>query len=96
MHERQQGGPEAVFHDFAGFALHRPVQDRQGILLHLDDFGQKTHHPLPGLGLIPLHTRQKLRMEETYSLPGMTRSKLWASRGSSLMPRSSKAFLKKG
>ena len=43
-------------------------------------------------GVQPEQTRQKSRMLETYSRPGMTRSKLWLSSGTDLMPRWAKAF----
>ena len=42
--------------------------------------------------LQPEQTRQKSRIEATYSRPGITRSKLWASSGSPSMPRAAKAF----
>ena len=42
--------------------------------------------------LQPEQTRQKSRIEETYSRPGITRSKLWAKSGSLWMPRPAKAF----
>ena len=40
----------------------------------------------------PEQTRQKSRIDETYSRPGITRSKLWASSGSLSMPRAANAF----
>ncbi len=46
--------------------------------------------------LTPEQTRQKSRIEDTYSLPGMTRSNECASRGSLSIPRSLKAFLRIG
>ncbi len=42
--------------------------------------------------LQPEQTRQKSRIEATYSRPGITRSKLWAKSGSLSMPRAAKAF----
>ena len=46
--------------------------------------------------LHPEQTLQKSRMEETYSFPGITRSKLCASKGVSLRPLFVKAFFRIG
>ncbi len=48
------------------------------------------------VALQPAHTRQKSRMLATYSLPGITRSKLCASMGVPLSPRFANAFFKMG
>ena len=39
----------------------------------------------------PEQTRQKSRMLRTYSRPGITRSKLWASSGADAIPRAANA-----
>lgn len=44
----------------------------------------------------PAHTRQKSRIDATYSRPGMTRLNEWASTGSEVMPRASNARLRIG
>ncbi len=46
--------------------------------------------------LQPEQTRHISRMEDTYSRPGITRSKLCASNGSEPRPRTAKAFLRIG
>ena len=51
---------------------------------------------LRAAGLQPEQTRQKSRMLATYSLPGMTRSKLCASNGSLFMSRAANARFRIG
>jgi len=47
-------------------------------------------------GVQPEQTRQKSRMDLTYSRPGMTRSKLWARSGTVSIPRAANAFFMMG
>ncbi|OPY89882.1 MAG: hypothetical protein A4E72_00913 [Syntrophus sp. PtaU1.Bin208] len=44
----QEGRPERVFHDLAGFAFDGPVQHRQGEFFDIQDIREEPGHPLPG------------------------------------------------
>ena len=63
-----------------------------GKLLGVEDLAEEILHACRATALQPEQTRQKSRIDETYSRPGMTRSKLWAKSGSLAMPRAAKAF----
>ncbi len=93
VQERQDRRPVGVLDDLGGLRLDRAIHHRQRELLGVEHLAEELLDPRRGPRRCSRSRPARNRgSRQTYSRPGITRSKLWASSGSLSMPRAAKAF----